>query len=101
MNNNDRIEHIDVWRFLAIALVIFSHIIKFSHPWYKETLPSLVWRAEPLRALGVKLFFCISGFVICRGMLKENIKNGTVNMRAFYVRRACRIFPRCWCTSPF
>jgi len=93
MSNHDRIEQIDVWRFLAIALVIFSHIVKFSHSWYKDFVPGLVWRAQPLGALGVQLFFCISGFVICRGMLKESAKNGTVNLHAFYIRRAFRILP--------
>lgn len=93
MNSNDRIEHIDVWRCLAIGLVIFSHIVTFSHPWYKETFPGLAWRVEPLGKLGVELFFCISGFVISRGMLKESMKSGTVNMRSFYIRRAFRILP--------
>jgi len=93
MSHNDRIEHIDVWRFLAIVLVIFFHIVKFSHPWYQEFLPGLVWRAQPLGLLGVQLFFCISGFVICRGMLKEGKREGSVNLRAFYIRRAFRILP--------
>ncbi len=93
MSHYDRIEHIDVWRCLATFLVIFSHIIEFSHPWYKEFLPGLIWRAHPLGALGVQLFFCISGFVICRGMLKESKRDGSVNLRAFYIRRAFRILP--------
>lgn len=98
MNNtgsthSNRIEYIDVWRCLAILLVVFSHVIYFSHPWYKEVFPGLVWRASPLGGLGVRLFFCISGFVICRGMLKESTRTGTVNLPAFYVRRAFRIFP--------
>lgn len=91
--NNSRIEHIDVWRCIAICLVIFVHVVYFSHPWYKQVIPGLVWRTSPLAPLGVRLFFCISGFVICRGMLKEFHINGRLNMRAFYVRRAFRIFP--------
>lgn len=93
MSNNNRIAQIDVWRFLAIFLVVFSHIVKFSHSWYKDVVPGLVWRAQPLGLLGVQLFFCISGFVICRGMLKESVKDGTVNLRAFYIRRVFRILP--------
>jgi peptidoglycan/LPS O-acetylase OafA/YrhL len=93
MSHNDRIEQIDVWRFLAIALVVFSHIVKYSHSWYKDFVPGLVWRAQPLGLLGVQLFFCISGFVICRGMLKESARDGSVNLRAFYIRRAFRILP--------
>jgi len=41
----------------------------------------------------VQLFFCISGFVICRGMLKECANDGALNLRAFYIRRAFRILP--------
>ena len=93
MSHHDRIEHIDVWRCLAIVLVIFSHIIEYSHPWYQESVPGFFWRARSLGGLGVQLFFCISGFVICRGMLKESKKDGSVNLRAFYIRRAFRILP--------
>jgi peptidoglycan/LPS O-acetylase OafA/YrhL len=93
MNKNNRIEHIDVWRFFAVFLVVAAHIIKFSHPWYEQHLPGLVWRSMPFGLLGVQLFFCISGFVICRGILKENETTGKVSMRSFYIRRAFRILP--------
>lgn len=93
MTNNHRLLHIDVWRFFAIALVIVCHLIEFSHPFYKTALPGLVWRAHTLGRLGVELFFCISGYVICRGMMRETAARGALNMRGFYVRRAFRILP--------
>ncbi|MEM8512413.1 peptidoglycan/LPS O-acetylase OafA/YrhL [Massilia sp. MP_M2] len=91
--NNSRVRYIDTWRFFAIALVIISHIIEFSHPIYRETFPGLIWRIHPLGRLGVHIFFCLSGYVICRGMMNEVARSGSLSMRDFYFRRVCRIFP--------
>jgi peptidoglycan/LPS O-acetylase OafA/YrhL len=89
-----RITHIDAWRLLAVALVIVSHVVQYSHPWYGQQIPapifSLFWR---FGHFGVQLFFCISGFVICRGMISEQQKSGCVNLKGFYIRRILRIVP--------
>jgi peptidoglycan/LPS O-acetylase OafA/YrhL len=42
---------------------------------------------------GVRIFFVISGFVICRSLLAERRKSGTISLPSFYVRRAFRILP--------
>lgn len=42
---------------------------------------------------GVVAFFVLSGFLITWLMLREQEKTGTVSLRAFYQRRALRIFP--------
>lgn len=93
MQENGRIQYIDTWRFIAIALVIASHIFEFSHPWYRENFPGLLWRLRYAGTFGVQIFFCISGFVICRGILKEIANTGAVNIRGFYIRRFFRIIP--------
>jgi len=43
--------------------------------------------------LGVAIFFVISGFLITTLALREEDDSGSVSLKAFYVRRACRIFP--------
>ena len=43
--------------------------------------------------LGVVAFFVISGFLITRLMLLENLKHGSVSLKRFYQRRALRLFP--------
>jgi peptidoglycan/LPS O-acetylase OafA/YrhL len=43
--------------------------------------------------LGVQVFFVLSGFLITWLLLKEQQRTGDVSLRAFYVRRALRIFP--------
>jgi peptidoglycan/LPS O-acetylase OafA/YrhL len=93
MLNPGRILYVDAWRFIAIALVIASHIVEFSHPWYKENAPGLAWRLQGAGMFGVQIFFCISGFVICRGTLSELAKTGSVNIKGFYIRRFFRIVP--------
>ena len=44
-------------------------------------------------ALGVQLFFIISGFLITWLMLREHERSGTINLKHFYIRRALRILP--------
>lgn len=43
--------------------------------------------------LGVQIFFVISGFVICRGLLREREDRGNVSLPGFYIRRFFRIAP--------
>src|ERR1017187_9402575 len=44
-------------------------------------------------ALGVAVFFVLSGFLITWLLLKENAATGTVSLKGFYIRRTLRIFP--------
>jgi peptidoglycan/LPS O-acetylase OafA/YrhL len=46
-----------------------------------------------LGAVGVQIFFVISGFLITTLLLKERISNGNFNLKNFYIRRAFRILP--------
>jgi len=43
--------------------------------------------------IGVDLFFVISGFLITTLLIREKIRNGSINIRYFYTRRMLRIFP--------
>jgi peptidoglycan/LPS O-acetylase OafA/YrhL len=74
-------------------MVVAAHIIVFSHPWYREHVPALLWRSQHAGEFGVQIFFCISGFVICRGLLQERARTGSINIRGFYIRRLFRIAP--------
>ncbi len=44
-------------------------------------------------ALGVQMFFVLSGFLITHLLLKELNKTGTLSLKRFYFRRTLRIFP--------
>jgi peptidoglycan/LPS O-acetylase OafA/YrhL len=83
---------LDGWRTISVSMVIFSHLLIFSSVAIDKKFHFLgAWGG-----LGVKFFFVISGFVICRGMIRECDLSGKVSMFAFYVRRAFRILPPLW-----
>jgi peptidoglycan/LPS O-acetylase OafA/YrhL len=44
-------------------------------------------------ALGVQVFFVLSGWLICSLLLREREKKGRISLRDFYVRRSLRIWP--------
>src|SRR5271168_4566722 len=48
---------------------------------------------SPYGALGVDLFFAISGFLITSRLIEERRIDGTISLKAFYVRRFFRIIP--------
>ena len=43
--------------------------------------------------IGVNLFFCLSGFIITRLLIQEEDRNGRIDWKAFWIRRALRIWP--------
>lgn len=43
--------------------------------------------------LGVTIFFFLSGYLITTLLRREFDRTGTISLRAFYLRRACRILP--------
>jgi peptidoglycan/LPS O-acetylase OafA/YrhL len=49
--------------------------------------------AKDHAALGVQIFFVISGYLITTLILDEERKTGTISLRLFYARRTIRIFP--------
>jgi peptidoglycan/LPS O-acetylase OafA/YrhL len=44
-------------------------------------------------ALGVEMFFTLSGFLITLLLLREHERTGAVSLKDFYIRRTRRIFP--------
>jgi peptidoglycan/LPS O-acetylase OafA/YrhL len=96
--DHNRIKVLDGWRTLSVALVIFSHALLFSgtmrlDPSGFAAREIFIPIVPSLGALGVDIFFVISGFVICRGFLKEVDETGRVSLPAFYTRRFFRIVP--------
>jgi peptidoglycan/LPS O-acetylase OafA/YrhL len=70
MSDTQRIQHIDAWRFIAVSLVIQATCSLDSN------FSFLVTTYPFLRRLGnfgtwCLIFFFISGFVICRGLIEE------------------------------
>jgi peptidoglycan/LPS O-acetylase OafA/YrhL len=105
---------IDGWRGVSVALVILSHLLGYRlgagsqslqvHEFLAAYLGAwagvvenlfifLAQYAYMLAALGVHIFFLISGFLITSLLLAEGTRNGSVSILAFYVRRIFRIMP--------
>jgi len=74
---------LDAIRALAILAVIWHH-----------TAEPTSWLPLSGRGyLGVDLFFVLSGFLIVTLLLREEDRDGAINLKAFYARRSLRIFP--------
>ncbi len=82
-----RLEHLptlDGWRGVAILAVLCSHI--------RWPFPVLV-QVGQYGAMGVHLFFALSGFLITRRLIEEHQRTGWIDWKAFYIRRVFRILP--------
>jgi peptidoglycan/LPS O-acetylase OafA/YrhL len=82
---------LDGLRALSISLVLIGHATS-----------ALAFTSLPARlgisvlgngGLGVQVFFVISGFLITHLLLAEHRRNGSSNLRQFYIRRVFRICP--------
>lgn len=71
---------LDGVRGCSILLVLIGHML----------LPaSLVG----ISAIGLKVFFVLSGFLITRLLLAENKNAGNISLKSFYIRRFLRLYP--------
>ena len=92
-NVDRRLKELDGWRAFSVLLVIVHHLGTYRFRNFVAPHHHLVPLFEYIGPLGVKVFFVISGFVICRLLILEEKKYGSVSLKGFYVRRAFRILP--------
>jgi peptidoglycan/LPS O-acetylase OafA/YrhL len=78
---------LDGWRAIAIVMVVISHV---RSPLFAR--PGWVHDVATYGRLGVDIFFAISGLLIC-GRLLDEAEQASIDLRAFYIRRAFRILP--------
>lgn len=86
MNRN--IRSLDGMRAISILLVIVGHSLSGLHR-QDGNIAAILGNA----ALGVNIFFVISGFLITHLLLREHEQNGRIDLPRFYARRAFRILP--------
>lgn len=75
-----RFSEIDGLRAIAITFVLAGHMVDD---------PVL----EQFHGIGVPLFLVNSGFLITMLLLREERRNGRIDLRGFYIRRAFRLLP--------
>ena len=106
LQSNRQVEHgqafyhpeLDILRFFAFFAVFFHHALPRQASIYIDAgLPANVTQwllaAKEAGAFGVDLFFALSAFLITELLRREYVNRGTFGLRAFYVRRALRIWP--------
>ncbi len=85
-----RIPSLDGFRAISILLVIAYHLA--DAPGMPEGLHSFA-AVTHSGALGVRIFFAISGFLITTLLVEEYARTGDISLRRFYFRRTLRILP--------
>lgn len=88
------IPNLDILRFFAAYSILFMH--SFS---IEQTSPFYILVKN--MAVGVDVFFLISGFLITMLLLGEKDNNRKVSLKNFYIRRALRIWPLYYATLLF
>ncbi|WP_206051699.1 acyltransferase family protein [Nocardioides ferulae] len=74
-----RVEGIDLLRGVAVALVMLRHALPSGFP--------------GAGVVGVVMFFSLSGYLITGVLVDELDRDGRVDLRRFYLRRAQRLVP--------
>lgn len=84
---------LDGWRAIAILGVMVAHgtasLLGVDGAFANERLYAL----SRYGAMGVDVFFGISGFLICSRLIEEHRARGRINLTGFYIRRFFRILP--------
>jgi peptidoglycan/LPS O-acetylase OafA/YrhL len=89
---------LDILRFFAFMAVFCHHALPHEVSGYAglhfaHWLARLLASVASTGAFGVDIFFVLSSFLITELLLRERALLGEVDLRAFYARRALRIWP--------
>ena len=94
MTTKTRYANIDLLRSIAILMVVFYHSVNMSK------VPQWFWDIGETGALGVDLFFVLSGFLVGGLYFKERREFGTVSIPHFICRRIFRTIPMYFLIMP-
>jgi peptidoglycan/LPS O-acetylase OafA/YrhL len=81
-----RIPSLDGIRGVCILLVVASHTVGSSN--FRA-----LYFLGGVAAVGLVVFFVLSGFLITTVLKREHLRTGTISLKNFYIRRFLRIFP--------
>jgi peptidoglycan/LPS O-acetylase OafA/YrhL len=89
---------LDILRFFAFLMAFLHHSLP-HHPEFYTKMGVAPLVASTLAAIGatgafgVNLFFLLSSYLITELLIRERLRFGHIDLRAFYVRRVLRIWP--------
>src|ERR1700737_1527592 len=78
--------------FFAFLAVFLSHVAQFSNG-ANEAKPAIIQIFNLIGRFGVDLFFALSAYLLTVLMIREKDRFGSLDVRAFYMRRLPRIWP--------
>ncbi|MDB5033656.1 MAG: acyltransferase 3 [Chlorobi bacterium] len=89
---------IDALRFLAFLAVLVHHAFPpdaATYVGFGFSTGVAAWITAVIRSggFGVDLFLGLSAYLITELLVREHAKRGKIDIRAFYIRRALRIWP--------
>ena len=86
---------LDVLRFIAFLLVFLHHTLprQGAVPHLGPQMSALVTSFAKACGFGLCLFFALSAFLITELLVREKDTCGKLEIKAFYIRRALRIWP--------
>lgn len=95
MASSKRISSLDGLRAISIAAVLLAHTCWTLHS--AGIVSGIAPQVGAFAALGVRVFFVISGFLITSLLLREEEQTGSISLTGFYLRRCLRIWPVYFC----
>jgi peptidoglycan/LPS O-acetylase OafA/YrhL len=89
---------LDALRFFAFLVVFFHHALPadaslYTAAGFPAELARWLLLGKHAGAYGVDLFFALSAYLITELLIREYHRRGSIDIWAFYVRRALRIWP--------
>lgn len=89
---------LDVVRFFAFLAVFLHHALPRGSALYlsaglSTTVVSWLLAIKEAGAYGADLFFTLSAYLITELLIREHLAKGKLDVLAFYIRRALRIWP--------
>ena len=88
-------KNLDTIRFIAAMMVFIGHAManSFKHLKIDESIIGRILSVISHAAMGVSIFFVLSGFLITFLIITEIELKGNLDIKKFYIRRFLRIWP--------
>lgn len=96
-SNGEYLPELDGIRFLAIFMVLIQHVherlLRRTADTFGDIHGTLFDQLAMAGRAGVALFFGLSGYILYRGLSQRLVRNGFINLKAYYMRRLTRLEP--------